>query len=138
MAGATTAKKPVIRKAEKQARQAKTHEARNRVVRNKMRSLIKLFKGYVQTKHADKASKIFPQVVSSIDTAFKKNLIHRNNAANKKSGLQKMLSKLEKSGEKPAAEVVKPVKVPKAPKAPKAPKEPKAEKPAKVAKKAKA
>ena len=136
MAGATTAKKPVIRKAEKQARQAKTREARNRVFRNEMRSLIKLFKQYIQTKHADKASKIFPQVVSSIDTCFKKNLIHRNNAANKKSGLQKALSKLQKSGEKPVAEVVKPAKVPKVPKAPKAPKAEKVEKPAKkVAKK---
>jgi small subunit ribosomal protein S20 len=138
MAGATTAKKPVIRKAEKQARQAKTREARNRVFRNEMRSLIKLFKGYIQTKHADKAAKIFPQVVSSIDTCFKKSLIHRNNAANKKSGLQKALSKLQKSGEQPAAEVVKPVKAAKVPKAPKAPKSEKAEKPARPAKKAKA
>ncbi len=141
MAGATTAKKPVVRKSVKQARQAKVREARNRITRNSMRSLIKLFQGYIQKKHADKAAKLLPQVVSSIDTAFKKGLIHKNNAANKKSGLQKMLSKLEKSGEKPAAEVVKPVKEPKAPKAPKAPKvekkEEKAEKPAKkVAKKA--
>jgi small subunit ribosomal protein S20 len=133
MPGATTAKKPVIRKSEKQARQAKTREARNRVFRNEMRSLIKLFKGYIQTKHADKASKIFPQVVSSIDKCFKKNLVHRNNAANKKSGLQKALTKLQKSGEQPAAAVVKPVKVPKVPKAPKAPKTEKVEKPVKKA-----
>ena len=130
MAGVTTAKKPVIRKAEKQARQAKTRESRNRVFRSEMKSLIKLFKGYIQTKHADKAAKIFPKVVSSIDTAFKKNLIHRNNAANKKSGLQKALTKLQKSGEQPVAEVVKPAKAPKVPKTPKAPK---AEKPAKKA-----
>ena len=138
MAGVTTAKKPVIRKAKKQAKQAKVHEARNRIFRNEMKSLIKLFKGYIQTKHAEKAAKIFPKVVSSIDTAFKKNLIHRNNAANKKSGLQKALSKLQKSGEQPVVEVVKPAKVAKVPKAPKAPKVPKAEKPAKPAKKAKA
>jgi len=131
MAGATTARKPVIRKAVKQARQAKVREGRNRITRNGMRSLIKLFQGYIQKKDAAKAAKLLPQVVSSIDTAFKKNLIHKNNAANKKSGLQKMLSKLEKSGEKPAVEVVKPAKVAKAPKAPKVPKAEKAEKPAK-------
>jgi len=120
MAGATTAKKPVIRKAVKQARQAKVREARNRITRNEMRSLIKLFMGYIQKKHADKAAKLFPRVVSCIDTAFKKNLIHRNNAANKKSGLQKALTKLQKSGEQPVAEGAKSVKAPKAPKAPKA------------------
>ncbi len=134
MAGAT-AKKPVIRKAKKQARQAKVHEARNRVFRNEMKSLIKLFKGYVQTKHADKAAKILPKVVSVIDKCYKKNLIHRNNAANKKSGLQKMLTKLQKSGEQPAAPVVKPAKVAKAPKAPKPPKAEAAEKVEKPAKK---
>lgn len=136
MAGATTARKPVIRKAVKQARQAKVREARNRITRNGMRSLIKLFQGYIQKKDAAKAAKLFPQVMSAIDTAFKKNLIHKNNAANKKSGLQKMLSKLEKSGEKPTVEVVKPAKEPKVPKAPKVPKEPKAEKAEKPAKKA--
>jgi small subunit ribosomal protein S20 len=136
MAGSTTAKKPVVRKSVKQAKQSKVREARNRITRNGMRSLIKLFQGYVQKKHADKAAKLLPQVMSAIDTSCKKGLIHKNNAANKKSGLQKMLSKLVKSGEKPVAEVVKPVKVPKVPKAPKVPKVEKVEKDEKPAKKA--
>jgi small subunit ribosomal protein S20 len=128
MPGATTAKKPVIRKSEKQARQALVRQARNQVFRSEMKSMIKLFLGYVQKGDAEKASKIFPRVVSAIDKGLKKNLIHKNNAANKKSGLQKALSKLQKEG-KPVPQA-KPAKAPKAEKAPKAPK---AEKPVKKA-----
>jgi small subunit ribosomal protein S20 len=139
MPGATTAKKPVIRKSVKQARQALTHGARNRVFQNEMKSLIKLFVGYIQKKDAPKAAKLFPRVVSIIDKNFKKNLLHRNNAANKKSRLQKMLTVLIKSGATPVVEAPKApkvAKVPKAPKTPKVEKEAKEEKPAKkVAKK---
>ncbi|MBI5421830.1 30S ribosomal protein S20 [Candidatus Peregrinibacteria bacterium] len=125
----------MIRKAVKQARQSLAHAARNKVFRNEMRSMIKLFLGYIQKKDAEKAAKVLPKVVSIIDTCFKKNLIHRNNAANKKSRMQRELTKLQKGGGAPAEAVAK---APKAPKAAKVAKAPKAAKSAKPAKKAKA
>jgi ribosomal protein S20 len=68
-----------------------------------MKSMIKLFLGYTQKGEFDKAAKILPKVVSSIDTCTKKNLLHKNNAARKKSRLQKMLNNKDKA-------VIKPVK----------------------------
>lgn len=110
MAGPTTARKPVIRKAVKQARQALARGARNQMVRNEMKSLIKIFFVHVQAKEVEKASKILPKVVSAIDMAYKNNLIHRNNAARKKSHLQKSLTRLQKSGETPKTVVEKEAK----------------------------
>lgn len=125
----------MVRKAVKQARQSLAHAARNKVFRNEMRSMIKLFLGYVQNREVEKATKVFPKVVSCIDTCFKKNLIHRNNAANKKSRMQRELTKLQKGGGAPAPVVAKAPKAPKAAKVAKAPKAAKAAKPAKKAEK---
>jgi len=136
MAGAATqAKKPVVRKAAKQARQALKRHALNQVARNEMKSLIKLFLNYIQNKEVEKAGKILSKVVSAIDRSAKKNLIHKKNAAHKKSRMQKLLTILQKSGETPAtlsaekeakaekirakAKAEKAANVSKAPKAPK-------------------
>ena len=145
MAGATQAKKPVVRKAAKQARQSLRRHALNQVTRNEMRSLIKLFLNYIQNKEVEKAGKILSRVVSAIDMSTKKNLIHKKNAAHKKSRMQKLLTKLQKSGETPAtlaaekearAEKIRAkAKAEKSTNASKAPKAPKASK-AKTAKKA--
>ena len=95
---------PIIKSAIKRVKQAKVRTARNRHYSNQMKSMIKLFLGYIQKKDADKAGKTLPEVFSVIDTCAKKNLIHRNNAARKKSRLQKALSNLQAGKEevKPA------------------------------------
>lgn len=95
---------PIIKSAIKRVKQAKVRTARNRHYSNEMKSMIKLFLGYIQKKDAEKAAKVLPEVVSIIDTCAKKNLIHRNNAAHKKSRLQKALSNLQAGKEevKPA------------------------------------
>jgi len=117
MPGATTtAKKRVVRLAVKQARQSLVRAARNQITRNEMKSLIKQFMVMVQSGNAEKAAKLFPKVVSAIDKGFKKNLIHRNNAARKKSLVQRALTKVQKEGGAPKVEKVK-VEKPKAVKA---------------------
>ncbi len=107
---------PVIKASIKSVRQTKVRTARNRHYESRMKSMIKLFLGYIRKNEYEKANKILSDVVSSIDTCAKKNLIHKNNAARKKSRLQRALSGLQKGGAE---------KAPKAPKAPK--KEKKAE-----------
>jgi len=54
--------------------------------------MIKLVMTYVEKGELDKAKQILPKVVSSIDTAAKKNLIHSHNAAHKKSRIEKALT----------------------------------------------
>ena len=48
-------------------------------------------------KQGDKveALKLLPQVFSTLDTAVKKNILHKNNAARKKSNLSKAIAALK-------------------------------------------
>ena len=107
---------PIIKQAIKRVRQAKVRTARNKKVINEMKSMIKLFLGYINNAETEKAVKVLPEVVRSIDMAKKKNLIHKNNAANKKSRLQKLLTALQsgklvkKEEVKRPAKAAKPVK----------------------------
>ncbi len=84
---------PITKQAIKRVKQDKVRTARNKHYNNNMKSMIKLLLGYVQKKDYDKASKLLPKVVKSIDTAAKKNLIHKHNAARKKSKVQRAVNK---------------------------------------------
>ena len=89
---------PVIKQAIKRVKQTKVRTVRNKHYSSHMKSMIKLMLGYIQKKDFDKANKILPKVISSIDTCFKKNIIHKNNAAHKKARMQKALNSLQKGG----------------------------------------
>lgn len=85
---------PIIQSAKKRARQAKVREARNKVTKKNMRSAIKEL--MADAKNGGKnAAELFKKVQSTIDTAVKKNLIHKNAAARKKSRLNAELKKLK-------------------------------------------
>ena len=86
----------------------RVREARNKVTKKNMRSAIKEL--MVDAKDGGKnAAELFKKVQSTIDTAVKKNLIHKNAAARKKSRLNADLKKLKinpqgsKSAKKKAA-----------------------------------
>ena len=83
---------PITKQAIKRMKQDKVRTARNRHYSSHMKSMVKLILGYVQKKEEDKATKILPKVVKAIDTAAKKNLIHKNNASNKKSRIQRAVN----------------------------------------------
>lgn len=97
---------PITKQAIKRVRQDKVKTARNRHYNSRMKSMIKLILDYVQKSELDNANKIHAQVVSSIDTCSKKNIIHENNAANKKARIQKALNVLQKGGGKKAEKKV--------------------------------
>jgi small subunit ribosomal protein S20 len=82
---------PITKQAIKQMRQNAVHKDRNKHYISRMKSMIKLFMEYVKNNESAKAAKVLPQVFSAIDTAVKKHLLHKNNAARKKSRLQKSL-----------------------------------------------
>ena len=94
---------PITKQVKKRAKQAKVRTARNKHYSSRMKSMIKLILGYAQKKEVDKANKILPKVISSIDICAKKNIIHKNNAARKKSSIQRALSGIGKKVEKPAS-----------------------------------
>ena len=84
---------PIIKSAIKQMKQNRTARVRNKHYGSHMKSMIKLVLGYVETGELEKAKKILPDVIRAIDMASKKNIIHENNAAHKKSRVQRALNK---------------------------------------------
>ncbi|MBU0706408.1 30S ribosomal protein S20 [Patescibacteria group bacterium] len=112
---------PIIKSAIKRMKQNQVNHARNRHYGSHMKSMIKLLLGHVAKGEMDKANKILPDVISSIDTASKKRIIHENNAANKKSRVQRAINAGPvKKEEKPVKAKAAPKKVTKAAKKTKA------------------
>ena len=77
--------------AKKRIRQIAKKRLHNRYYKKSARTAIKNLRAL--TDKAD-AEKFFPKVVSMIDKLVKRNSIHKNNAANLKSKLQKHINKL--------------------------------------------
>lgn len=105
---------PITKQVIKRVRQANKRYERNRHYRSDMKSMIKLMLDYVEKNEIDKAKKILPKVIKAIDTCAKKNIIENNNAAHKKSRIQRALNALEKGGTKPAKDEKKVEKTEKA------------------------
>jgi small subunit ribosomal protein S20 len=76
----------------RQARRAVKHRERNRAYMSKMKTAIKRVRG---SKGKDKAADALKKVVKLLDQLAAKGIIHRNNAANKKSRLVKFVTTLK-------------------------------------------
>ena len=102
---------PVIKSAQKQMRQAKTKMARNRVAKDAYRTKVKEVKKGIGVLDARALQEKLSESYKLIDKAAKKNILHKNAAARKKSKLAKMIkegggAKVEKDTaikKKPAA-----------------------------------
>ncbi len=79
---------PIIKSAKKRVRVASKATARNTKTKRTFRGAIKAFQASLTSASKD-ASKTLSQAQSSIDTAVKKGVIHKNKAARKKSQLAK-------------------------------------------------
>jgi len=91
---------PITKQVIKRVRQAKKRTDRNRHYRSDMKSMVRLVLEYAEKNELDKATKILPKVVKAIDSAAKRNIIHKNNAAHKKSRVQLAVNRLQKGSEK--------------------------------------
>ncbi|MFA6305531.1 MAG: 30S ribosomal protein S20 [Candidatus Gracilibacteria bacterium] len=83
---------PVIKSAEKQMRQSLKKRDRNTPLRSELKSVFKKALKLLKDGQVAEAEKFMTKAYSVIDTAAKKNLIHKNNAARKKSRLAKNLA----------------------------------------------
>jgi len=78
--------------AERQARKAITHRLRNRAFLSKMKTLVKKVRS---EKDKEKAAAELRKAVKFLDQLAAKGIIHRNNAANQKSGLSKYVKSIK-------------------------------------------
>lgn len=83
---------PILKSAKKQLRQSKVHRKRNFVVRAKVKDVIKNMIILAKEGKIEEATKLLPSAYKTIDTACKKNLFHKKQAARKKSHLAKMIA----------------------------------------------
>jgi small subunit ribosomal protein S20 len=78
--------------AERQARRALKHREQNRAYMSKMKTALKRVR---EAKEKDKATIELRKAVKLLDQLAAKGIIHRNNAANKKSSLTKFVTSLK-------------------------------------------
>jgi small subunit ribosomal protein S20 len=76
----------------KRIRNSETKRLRNKYQHKTTRNMIKKLRS---TEDAKEAGELFPAVASAIDRLAKKNIIHKNKAANLKSSLQKYVVSLQ-------------------------------------------
>jgi small subunit ribosomal protein S20 len=75
----------------KRIRQTETKRLNNRYYAKTMRNAVRDLRAEI---NRDEATKKYPEVVSMIDRLAKKNVIHRNKAANLKSKLALKINKM--------------------------------------------
>ena len=82
---------PNIKSSAKRDALAKARNAKNRAEKSVLKTTVKKFDAAIASGNKEEAQVTFKAAVKAVDKAAGKNLIHKNNAANKKS---KMASKL--------------------------------------------
>jgi small subunit ribosomal protein S20 len=73
--------------AEKAARQAEKHRARNVALRSRMRSAVRKVTTAIASGNKDAAAAGYKEAVPVIDTLVNKRIVHKNKAARHKSRL---------------------------------------------------
>ncbi len=81
-----------IKSAKKRIRTSERDRQRNQAVRSKVRTYIKNVLAAVEAKDQAKVTELAPVALSEIDKAASKGVFHPNNAARKKSRLQKHIA----------------------------------------------
>ena len=82
---------PVIKSAQKQMRQTKTRTLKNQQIKNAYKTKIKEVKKGVGVLDTKKLQEKLSEGYKLIDKAAKKNVLHKNAAARKKSQLAKLV-----------------------------------------------
>ncbi len=87
---------PNIKSAAKRVKVSATKKLQNQMIRSQMQTAVKKFNAAIAEGNAELARTLLPVASSQIDTAAKKNVIHKNAANRKKSQIAKALSQLER------------------------------------------
>ena len=96
---------PIIKSAVKRAKQTKVRHERNLGTKQDVRTAVKAVESAVAAKDGKKAAAALVDAQSALDTAVKKNVIHKNKAARKKAQLSTLTKTVSGSAatKKPAA-----------------------------------
>jgi small subunit ribosomal protein S20 len=81
----------------KRIRSSRRRAQHNQVTRSTARTYVKRARRLIEQGDLDEAQAVVVQAVSALDKAAEKGVIHRNNAARRKSRLVKMLNQARAS-----------------------------------------
>ena len=87
---------PNIKSAKKRVLVIEKKNSLNRSIKAEVKTAIKKLNAAIDAGNVEEANKLLPVTESVIDSACSKGVIHKNNAANKKSGLAKRVAALNK------------------------------------------
>ena len=85
---------PNNKSAEKRVRINQIKAARNKAAKSALKTQLKKFEAAVTEGNRSEADKEYKLAVKAVDQAAARGLLHRNNAANKKSGMTVRLNKI--------------------------------------------
>ena len=86
---------PNIKSSAKRDQLAKARNAKNKAEKSALKTAVKKFDAAVAEGNKDAAASTYKDAVKTVDKAAGKNLIHKNNAANKKSKMTLKLNAME-------------------------------------------
>ena len=85
---------PNIKSAKKRVLVSKVNNERNKIAKSVLKSSLKKFDAAVAEGNQEQADSAYKAAVKTIDKAVSTGIIHKNNAARKKSSLTKKLNKM--------------------------------------------
>ena len=86
---------PNIKSSAKRDQLAKARNAKNKAEKSALKTAVKKFDAAVAEGDKENAAVVYKAAVKAVDKAAGKNLIHKNNAANKKSKMAHKLNTME-------------------------------------------
>lgn len=86
---------PIKKSAFKELRKAKKRHLRNVRIISELKTLDKKLSALINEKNIEQAKKILHQLISKLDKAAAKEIIHKNKASRKKSRLMCKLRKIQ-------------------------------------------
>ena len=84
---------PITKSAKKSLRQSIKHRENNLKTKDVVRESVKIVRRLVKAGKKTEAAVALNSAMSALDKAVKKNVIHKNNAARRKSRLAKAIAK---------------------------------------------
>ena len=86
---------PNIKSSAKRDQLAKARNAKNKAAKSALKTAVKKFQAAVDAGNKETAQTTYKAAVRAMDKAAGKNLIHKNNAANKKSKMAQKLNAMQ-------------------------------------------